>query len=113
MRFAAEDGAADDDNNDKMQRYSYVLIDAPNLNLATTDVFGSGAFAGLGVEGAPGGSTVDLYSGRLRNVYGASLSGGYVFNTLVNVPATSTIHVNALFGGGKGATSDQFSKSTL
>ncbi|MBQ7495759.1 MAG: T9SS type A sorting domain-containing protein [Bacteroidaceae bacterium] len=106
--FGGSWGAADDDNNDKMQRYSYVLIDAPNLNLATTDVFGSGAFAGLGVEGAPGGSTVDLYSGRLRNVYGASLSGGYVFNTLVNVPATSTIHVNALFGGGKGATSDQF-----
>ena len=93
-------------NNNSMQEKSYVLIDdtSGSDNFKMTDVFGAGAYAGLGTVDykGVGRSAIDLFQGHLHNVYGASNREGLVGYTRINVPSTSTIHVNALFGGGKG-----------
>ena len=93
-------------NNNSMQEKSYVLIDdtSGSDNFKMTDVFGAGAYAGLGTVDykGVGRSAIDLFQGHLHNVYGASNREGLVGSTRINVPSTSTIHVNALFGGGKG-----------
>ena len=58
----------------------------------------------MGDVGDVGGgrSVVDLYSGRLNNVYGGSNNEGLIGYSRVNVPKESTIKVNAIYGGGKG-----------
>ena len=61
-----------------------------------TDVYGAGAYSGSH------NSTVNLYGGEVHNVYGASLNEGKTDVAQVNVPANSTVKVNALLGGGKG-----------
>ena len=93
-------------NNNSMQEKSYVLVDdnSGSENFKLTDVFGAGAYGGLGTPqfNGVGQSVIDLFQGHLHNVYGASNREGLVGSTRINVPSVSTIHVNALFGGGKG-----------
>ena len=93
-------------NNNSMQEKSYILVDdqSASENFKTTDVFGAGAYGGLGTvehKGA-GRSAIDLFQGYLHNIYGASNREGLIGYSRINVPSASTIHVNALFGGGKG-----------
>ena len=94
--------------NNTMQSESYVLIDDTKTKdanrFATTDVFGGGAFAGVGLPEALGAghTCVDLYAGSLHNVYGGSNQEGLIGYTHVNVPEESTIKLNAIFGGGRG-----------
>ena len=95
--------------NNSMQAETYVLIDDTQTKdanrFANVDVYGGGAFAGVGgtesTLGA-GRTAVDLFSGSFHNVYGGCNQEGLVGYTRVNVPAESKAKVNALFGGGKG-----------
>ena len=99
-------------NNNSMQLKSYVLIDNPNPSsrFSATDIYGGGAFGGLGNPDYPGSgaSVVDLYRGRFHNVYGASNKEGIIGYARVNVPASSTIQLNGIYGGGKGYNSCDF-----
>jgi len=91
-----------------MQLNSYVLINAPGLNLPGTDIFGGGLATGFRtIDSIEGTSTVDLYQGTFRNVHGGSLNCGIVPITTINVPEESTVHVNTLFGGGLGSTNNR------
>ena len=104
----------DDDMNNSMQEEAYVLIDDTETRdanqFANTDVYGGGAFAGVGTSSAIGAghTVVDLYAGTVNNVYGGSNREGMIGYTRVNVPAVSTIKVNALYGGGKGYDPEVF-----
>ena len=105
----------DNDMNNAMQEEAYVLIDDTQTKVAdryaNVDVFGGGAFAGVGHKAetaqasdalGAGRTIVDLFAGRLHNVYGGSTQEGLIGFTRVNVPDGSTIRVNSLFGGSKG-----------
>ena len=107
--------SASDLDRDKMQDRSYVLVNtAQNLNnLASTDIFGAGDFSGVGMgitsdaakanaNGVTASTVVDLVSGYINNVYGASFKEGITRRTIVNVPNGSTIQANSLFGGAFG-----------
>ena len=95
-------------NNYRMQARSYVMIDDTQTDYAdryaATDVYGGGSFAGLGSDGNIGGgrSAIDLFAGRVNNVYGGSNREGMAGYNRINVPSGSTIQVNALYGGGRG-----------
>ena len=124
--FGGSEGFPGDvDMNNAMQRESYVLIDDTETRdvdrYANVDVYGGGAFAGVGVletgddgktvqDLGAGRTVVDLYKGSFRNVYGGCNQEGLVGYTRVNVPAESTIRVNAIFGGGKGYDEEDLSK---
>ena len=92
-----------------MQKDTYVLLDDTKTKdanrFANVDVYGGGAFAGVGTDfetlGA-GRTAVDLFAGSYHNIYGGCNQEGLVGYARVNVPAESTVKVNALFGGGKG-----------
>ena len=92
-----------------MQKEAYVLLDDTKTKdanrFANVDVYGGGAFAGVGTDfetlGA-GRTAVDLFAGSYHNIYGGCNREGLVGYTRVNVPTESTAKVNALFGGGKG-----------
>ena len=92
-----------------MQKDTYVLLDDTKTKdanrFANVDVYGGGAFAGVGESfttlGA-GRTAVDLFAGSYHNIYGGCNQEGLVGYTRVNVPAESIVKVNALFGGGKG-----------
>ncbi len=94
--------------NNAMQHESYVLIDDTQTTdahrYANMDVFGGGSYAGVGMSTALGAgrAVVDLYAGNLHNAYGGCKQEGLVGFTRVNVPAESTVKVNAIFGGGRG-----------
>ena len=94
--------------NNSMQDEAYVLLDDTKTKdanrFANVDVYGGGAFAGVGTETTPGAgrTAIDLYAGSFHNIYGGCNQEGLVGYTRVNVPAESTAKVNALFGGGKG-----------
>jgi len=60
------------------------------------DVYGAGAYSGSKE------SKVTLNGGYANNVYGSSFNQGITYLATVEVPSTSTAHVNAIFGGGKG-----------
>ena len=117
-----------DNKQDMMQDRSYVLIDAPlNVdNFTSTDVFGAGAYSGIGmktyvapirfdsdksdVQNAAAltaadnvSAVVDLINGHFHDAYGASFNEGVTRRTVVNVPSGSTIYLNNLFGGGYGS----------
>ena len=121
-----------DDDRDKMQDRSYVLIDIPqaNTNFRDMEVFGAGDYSGLGMryntspttinettipaltpaiakantDGVTASAVVDLMRGQVKDVYGASYKGGITRRTIVNVPTGSTISLNRIFGGGYGVT---------
>ena len=99
--FGGSQGCAGDELNDGMQRNSYVLVNAPGLQLTKTNIYGAGSYAGLGQE-AGEGSRIDLYHGHFFNIYGGSYSEGYTYHSEINVPEESTMRVNAIFGGGQG-----------
>ena len=113
----SEGNPGDDDMNNSMQAESYVLIDDTETKDANLfddmDVYGGGAFAGVGTSTAIGAghTVVDLYAGSINNVYGGSNREGLIGYTRVNVPDVSTIKVNALYGGGKGYDPDLFENS--
>ena len=64
-----------------------------NQNLT---IYGAGGYAGATT------TNVNLYDGKVGNVYGGSLHEGYCGTTNVNVLDGSKVSVAALFGGGKG-----------
>ena len=92
-----------------MQKDTYVLLDDTKTKdanrFANVDVYGGGAFAGVGTSfttlGA-GRTAIDMFAGNFHNIYGGCNQEGLVGYTRVNVPAESTVKVNAIFGGGKG-----------
>ena len=94
--------------NNSMQTKAYVYINDTQTKdanrFANLDVYGGGAFAGVGTPTSLGaGQTViDLFSGSLHNVYGGCNQEGLVGYTRVNVPSGSKLQANAIFGGGKG-----------
>lgn len=100
---------------DKMQDRSYVLIDIPQGINKYEDmaVFGSGSWCGLGMNASPDtpdntveqqySAVVDLFRGKVGNVYGGGFNEGFTRRTVVNVPSVSTITVKNLFGGAYGA----------
>ena len=61
-----------------------------------TDVFGAGANSGSEL------SVINLYGGNVNNVHGGAYTEGYTWESEINVPTNSTIHANAIFGGGLG-----------
>lgn len=100
-----------------MQKETYVLLDDTKTKdanrFANVDVYGGGAFAGVGTSfttlGA-GRTAVDLFAGSYHNIYGGCNQEGLVGYTRINVPTESTAKVNALFGGGKGYDIALFNK---
>ena len=98
---------------DSMQVSSYILADVPTGMTAfqNTDIFGGGAYGGVGMSIAPEvaaanldsvSAIIDLVSGQFRNIYGGSFNEGMVRRSVVNVPEGSTVKVGNLFGGGFG-----------
>ena len=121
-------GTSDADNiQDKMQDRSYVLIDIPDgmSNFGQTDVFGAGAYSGVGMKNyvAPtrfdsdnataiaaadnASAIVDLMSGNIQAAYGSSFNEGVTRRSVVNVPAGSTIVSQNIFGGGYGSDNEK------
>ena len=108
--FGGSEGFAGHERlSNSMQKDTYVLLDDTKTKdanrFANIDVYGGGAFAGVGSSlttlGA-GRTAIDLFAGSYHNIYGGCNREGLVGYTRVNVPAVSTAKVNALFGGGKG-----------
>lgn len=112
--FGGSLGTTGDYTCSTMQHDSYVLVEAPQsaTNYTETDIYGGGAYAGMGdkvtVEGVTslvpgaGHTVVDLYTGQVRDVFGGCNKEGLLGYARVNVPESSTINVHSLFGGGKG-----------
>ena len=108
--FGGSEGFAGHERlSNSMQKDTYVLLDDTKTKdanrFANVDVYGGGAFAGVGSTfttlGA-GHTAIDLFAGSFHNIYGGCNREGLVGYTRVNVPTESTAKVNALFGGGKG-----------
>ena len=118
--FGAGEGFAGDRDGDKSQDHSYVLIDIPDNmeKFANTEVFGAGAYNGLGMS-YPAADTfaknfdlneasaiIDLMRGKIGAAYGGSYEEGVTRRTVVNVPVKgskkSTIKINNIFGGAYG-----------
>ncbi len=111
--FGAGQGSLKGIGVDSMQNRSYILIDIPQnvTKFQNVAVFGAGANCGLGM-GADSttvaanldkySAIVDLFRGTVSNVYGGSFKEGFTRRTLLNVPNTSTISVQSLFGGAYG-----------
>ena len=126
--FGAGQGFPDEEGKDSLQNRSYVLIDIPQemRTFQEMEVFGAGAYSGLGmgvtpsdlvdhkdnsdnvIKGRPDNASaiIDLMRGRIKDVFGASYKEGVTRRTVVNVPAASTIYVNRIFGGGYGISND-------
>ena len=114
--FGGGTGYPKNREGDKAQNSSYVLIDIPDeaTHFVDTEVFGSGAYNGLGmgydVEATMEDSfdpiqlsaTIDLLHGNIHNVYGGSFNEGVTARTVINVPSASTIQVDSIFGGAYG-----------
>ena len=114
--FGAGEGAEGSDATaniqDKMQERSYVLVNSTiDSTFYRTDIFGAGAFSGLGMQVAQNkrdsldaySAVVDLMGGRIKDAYGASYNEGVTRRTVVNVPARSEARMKHLFGGGYGS----------
>ena len=107
-------------DGDKCQDQSYVLIDIPKngdremTNFTDTEVFGAGSYIGLGMRFdaaatmddsfAPDqlSAIIDLLHGDIHNVYGGSYNEGITARTVVNVPDSSSIQLDNIFGGAYG-----------
>ena len=118
--FGAGQGYSGDRDGDKLQDHSYVLIDIPDNveKFANTEVFGAGAYNGLGMR-YPAADTfvkgetpfdlneasaiIDLMRGRIGAAYGGSYEEGVTRRTMVNVPVGSTIKIGSIFGGAYGS----------
>ncbi len=114
--FGAGEGYAGDREGDKGQDHSYVLIDIPDgvENFANTEIFGAGAYNGLGMRYTAAetfadnfdlneaSAVIDLLRGKVGAAYGGSYEQGITRRTLVNVPKGSTIKIGSIFGGAYG-----------
>ena len=114
--FGAGEGAegsdASDNIQDQMQERSYVLLNSTaDSTFKSTDIFGAGAYSGLGMQVAQNkrdsldaySAVVDLMGGWINDAYGASYNEGVTRRTVVNTPAGSTARMATLFGGGFGS----------
>ena len=117
--YGGSQGYHREENNNKMQNRSYVLVDIPQTltNFAAMEVFGSGDYAGIGIavnkdvanvnsDGLTAAAVIDLVRGRIKAAYGGSFREGTTRRTIVNVPVGSTIYAENLFAGAYGLTSD-------
>ena len=111
--FGAGEGYPGDRDGDQLQDHSYVLIDIPAnvTNFSNTEVFGAGAYNGLGMGVEPDKSfddvdevsaIIDLMRGQVGAAYGGSYEEGITRRTVVNVPSGSSIKINRIFGGAYG-----------
>ena len=114
--LGAGEGYPGDREGDALQDHSYVLIDIPTgiTNFVAMEVFGGGAYNGLGMRYTPAetfaedfdldeaSAVIDLMRGQIHNAYGGSYEEGITRRTSVNVPVGSTIKVDSLFGGAYG-----------
>ena len=103
-------------NNNSMQELSYVLVDGDNYAKGSNMlIYGAGAYGGLGSPigafkgSGPGKGTavIDLISGNVGDVFGASHNEGLVGTTYINVPVGSKIQANNIYGGAYGASDKQ------
>ena len=122
--YGAGQGSPGDADRDIMQDRSYILVDIPQdmENYKQLEVFGAGAWSGLGMReyvapiATPNATEkaaldkvsaiIDLPRGQINAVYGASYQEGFTRRTEVNVPEKSTISLNKLFGGAYGLSND-------
>lgn len=113
--FGAGEGASGDREGDKLQEHSYMLIDIPEgvSNFAYTEIFGAGAYNGLGMRDfvKPDANVsvlnevsaiIDLMHGQVGAAYGGSYEEGVTRRTVVNVPEVSTIKIGSIFAGAYG-----------
>ena len=120
--FGGGTGYPGNRDGDRSQDRSYVLIDIPdNLsNFRSTEIFGAGAYDGMGMkysfaettavdgEGHPtfnldnASAIIDLVRGKVGAAYGGSYMEGVTRRTMVNVPRGSTINIGSIFGGAYG-----------
>ena len=113
--FGAGEGASGDREGDKLQEHSYMLIDIPEgvSNFAYTEIFGAGAYNGLGMRDfvKPDANVsvlnevsaiIDLMHGQVGAAYGGSYKEGVTRRTVVNVPEVSTIKIGSIFAGAYG-----------
>ena len=113
--FGAGQGHSQMISGANMQNRSYVLIDIAGTSnhFKEMDVFGSGAFVGLGmgVEADVAGDAetadqasaiIDLVRGQINAAYGGSYEEGITRRSVINVPDGSTIKLNKIFGGAYG-----------
>ena len=114
--FGAGEGYPRDRKGDELQDHSYVLIDIPAgvTNFTSTEIFGGGAYNGLGMRFTPdetyaedfdldeASAVIDLMRGQVSAAYGGSYEEGITRRTSVNVPVGSTIKINRIFGGAYG-----------
>ena len=117
--YGAGQGYPGDGDADKMQNSSYVLVDIPDgmENFKDLQVFGAGAWSGLGMGDyvAPAAesdtykaaadeysSVIDLVRGKLAVAYGGSYKEGVTRRSVVNVPEGSTVTIGSIFGGAYG-----------
>ena len=73
-----------------------------SMGKADMNLYGSGANSG-----ATGTATINLHAGNVGNVYGGALAEGYTAETSINIPNTSTIKANAIFGGALGESEER------
>jgi len=117
--YGAGQGKTGEPDRDKMQNRSYVLVDVP-LTMSYydgTEVFGAGAWGGVGMgvdntafnaDNDKGSAIIDLMRGSISAAYGASYKEGFTRRTVVNVPDGSTIQIGSIFGGGYGIDEDGY-----
>jgi len=118
--YGGSQGYHNEAYNNKMQNRSYVLVDIPNAtnnNFVTTQVFGAGDYAGVGLstdraaalaneEGVAAAAVIDLVRGHIKAAYGGSYREGTTRRTIVNVPVGSTINIENIFAGAYGVRND-------
>ena len=118
--FGGGTGYPKNRDGDNSQDRSYVLIDIPKNGdkdvekFKNVEVFGAGSYNGLGMRFNKAATfadsfnpdslsaIVDLMRGKIKAVYGGSYNEGVTARTVINVPPTSTIYIDSIFGGAYG-----------
>ena len=113
--YGAGQGFLGEEEEDKMQDRSYILIDVPQTmtTYQGTEIFGAGECGGVGMGVAKAtadasatahkaSAIIDLLSGHFKAVYGGSYMEGVTRRTEINVPVGSTFRAEAIFGGAYG-----------
>ena len=118
--YGAGQGYSGEAERDILQNRSYILVDIPQdmAYYKTMEVFGAGAWGGVGMrtyipskaDATPAelavldhnSAIIDLARGQIGAAYGGSYKEGVTRRTLVNVPKGSTITMGSIFGGAYG-----------
>ena len=113
--YGAGQGITGEEEMNKFQNSSYILIDVPQTmqTYQNTEIFGAGECGGvgMGVEKAvadnaetayKASAIIDLMSGHFQAVYGGSYQEGVTRRTVINVPGGSTFRAQNIFGGAYG-----------